>query len=44
MILALMEDYPYAYPVEKIHRNTVKNWNERFLVAQCKQKQSDTLE
>ncbi len=22
------------------HRNTVKNWKERFLVAQCKRKQS----
>ncbi len=26
------------------HQNTVKNWNERFLVAQCKRKQSYTLE
>ncbi len=31
----------YPYP---IHWNTVKNWNERFLTAQSKWKQSNTLE
>ncbi len=26
------------------HRNTVKNWNEHFLVAQCKRKQEKIFE